>query len=139
MLSAVYCSLKRERNIVSFLLFLQQDVRIDELETNIIVLVHGGGFGAWCWYKSISLLEDSGFKVNAIDLTGSGVHSSDTNKITSLSEYVKPLTTFLKSLPDEQKVCTCTFILLPRLECFLVPKLDRFILTRFGKWYTNNE
>lgn len=75
------------------------------METNIIVLVHGGGFGAWCWYKSISLLEDSGFKVNAIDLTGSGVHSSDTNKITSLSEYVKPLTTFLESLPVDQKVC----------------------------------
>ncbi|XP_078155074.1 putative methylesterase 11, chloroplastic isoform X2 [Carex rostrata] len=83
---------------------LNQDLKADELETNIIVLVHGGGFGAWCWYKSISLLEDSGFKVHAIDLTGSGVHSSDTNKITSLSEYVKPLTTFLESLPENQKV-----------------------------------
>ncbi|KAJ3697980.1 hypothetical protein LUZ61_001685 [Rhynchospora tenuis] len=81
-----------------------QDVKADELETNIIVLVHGGGFGAWCWYKSISLLEDSGFKVNAIDLAGSGVNSSDTNAITSLSEYVKPLTTFLESLTEDQKV-----------------------------------
>ena len=84
--------------------FLKQDLNTKDLETNIIVLVHGGGFGAWCWYKTISLLEDSGFKVNAIDLTGSGIHSYDTNKISSLSEYSEPLTSYLKGLGDAQKV-----------------------------------
>jgi hypothetical protein len=62
-------------------LLLKQDLNTKDLETNVIVLVRGGRFGAWCWYKTMSLLEDSGFKVNAIDLTGSGIHCSDTNKI----------------------------------------------------------
>ncbi|CAN6199727.1 unnamed protein product, partial [Urochloa humidicola] len=83
---------------------LAKDLNTKDLETNIIVLVHGGGFGAWCWYKTISLLEDSGFKVNAIDLTGSGIHSYDTNKISSLSEYAEPLTSYLKGLGDAEKV-----------------------------------
>jgi hypothetical protein len=34
----------------------------------------------------LSLLEDSGFEVNAIDLTGPGIHSYDSNKISSLFE-----------------------------------------------------
>lgn len=40
----------------------------------------------------------------AIDLTGSGVHSFDTNNITSLSQYVKPLTDYLEKLPEGEKV-----------------------------------
>lgn len=83
---------------------LAKDLNTKNLETKIIVLVHGGGFGAWCWYKTISLLEDSGFKVNAIDLTGSGIHSSDTNKISSLPEYAEPLTSYLKGLGDAETV-----------------------------------
>ncbi|PIA63137.1 hypothetical protein AQUCO_00200870v1 [Aquilegia coerulea] len=81
-----------------------QDIKIDELETSHFVLVHGGGFGAWCWYKTITLLEEGGFKVDAIDLTGSGVHSCDTNTITSLAQYVKPLTDFLEKLGEGEKV-----------------------------------
>ncbi|XXG55533.1 hypothetical protein AAC387_Pa03g3185 [Persea americana] len=83
---------------------VNQDLKINDLETNHFVLVHGGGFGAWCWYKTIALLEDGGFTVHAIDLTGSGIHSFDTNKITSLSQYVKPLTEFLQKLEEGQKV-----------------------------------
>ncbi|EAZ40574.1 putative methylesterase 11, chloroplastic [Oryza sativa Japonica Group] len=83
---------------------LAKDLNTKDLETNIIVLVHGGGFGAWCWYKTIALLEDSGFRVNAIDLTGSGIHSYDTNKISSLTQYAEPLTSYLKSLGDNEKV-----------------------------------
>lgn len=40
----------------------------------------------------------------AVDLTGSGIHSFDTNSITSLSQYVKPLTDFLQKLTEEEKV-----------------------------------
>ncbi|PSS33653.1 Methylesterase 11 precursor [Actinidia chinensis var. chinensis] len=83
---------------------LNQDVKLDDLETNHFVLVHGGGFGAWCWYKTISLLEEGGYRVTAIDLTGSGIHSFDSNSITSLSQYVEPLTGFLEKLVDTEKV-----------------------------------
>ncbi|XP_047333146.1 putative methylesterase 11, chloroplastic [Impatiens glandulifera] len=83
---------------------LNQDLELDNIETNHFVLVHGGGFGAWCWYKSIALLEEGGFRVTAIDLTGSGIHSSDANKITSLSQYVKPLADFLETLAQDEKV-----------------------------------
>lgn len=83
---------------------VRQDLKIDDLESNHFVLVHGGGFGAWCWYKTIALLEEDGFKVDAVDLTGSGIHSFDTNNITSLSQYVKPLTDFFEKLEDGKKV-----------------------------------
>ncbi|KAI3417225.1 AB hydrolase-1 domain-containing protein [Psidium guajava] len=83
---------------------VNQEIKIDDLETNHFILVHGGGFGAWCWYKTIALLEEGGFKVTAIDLTGSGIHLFDTNGVTSLSQYVKPLTDFLKKLADGEKV-----------------------------------
>ncbi|KAL0311715.1 UNVERIFIED_CONTAM: putative methylesterase 11, chloroplastic [Sesamum calycinum] len=83
---------------------VNQDIKLDNLETNHFVLVHGGGFGAWCWYKTIALLEEGGYKVTAVDLTGSGIHSSDTNSIRSLSQYVKPLTEFLEKLTDGEKV-----------------------------------
>nr|DAD31482.1 TPA_asm: hypothetical protein HUJ06_010333 [Nelumbo nucifera] len=83
---------------------VNQDLKIDDLETKHFVLVHGGGFGAWCWYKTIALLEEGGFRIDAIDLTGSGIHSFDTNNITSLSQYVKPLTSFLEKLEDGEKV-----------------------------------
>lgn len=81
-----------------------QDIKLEDLQTTHFVLVHGGGFGAWCWYKTIALLEESGFKVTAIDLTGSGIHSFDTNKITSLSHYTKPLADFFDSLNEGEKV-----------------------------------
>ncbi|KAK4346415.1 hypothetical protein RND71_032754 [Anisodus tanguticus] len=80
------------------------EVKVDDLETNHFVLVHGGGFGAWCWYKTIALLEEAGFKVTAVDLTGSGIHSFDTNSIASLSQYVQPLTDFLEKLANGEKV-----------------------------------
>ena len=50
---------------------------MDNLETKHFVLIHGGGFGAWCWYKSIALLEEAGFVATALDLTGSGIVHTD--------------------------------------------------------------
>ncbi|GMY33398.1 putative methylesterase 11, chloroplastic [Fagus crenata] len=83
---------------------VNEDVNIDGLETIHFVLVHGGGFGAWCWYKSITLLEECGYRVDAVDLAGSGIHTFDTNSITSLAQYVKPLTDILEKLGDGEKV-----------------------------------
>ncbi|XP_071693281.1 putative methylesterase 11, chloroplastic [Rutidosis leptorrhynchoides] len=84
--------------------FSYQELNHDELETSHIVLVHGGGFGAWCWYKTIALLQECKFKVTAIDLSGCGIDLVDPNSIKSLSHYVKPLTDFLEHLTDGEKV-----------------------------------
>ncbi|KAK6921900.1 Alpha/beta hydrolase fold-1 [Dillenia turbinata] len=81
-----------------------KDSKVNDLETKHFVLVHGGGFGAWCWYKSIAFLQEDGFEVNAIDLAGSGVSSFDTHSITSLAQYVQPLTDFLEKLENGKKV-----------------------------------
>ncbi|KAI0493274.1 hypothetical protein KFK09_027550 [Dendrobium nobile] len=83
---------------------VNQERGLDGLETKKVVLVHGGGFGAWCWYKTMTLLEDAGFEVTAINLAGSGIHSVDTNNITSLPQYVNPLIIFLEKLGDTEKV-----------------------------------
>ncbi|KAJ6795392.1 putative methylesterase 11, chloroplastic [Iris pallida] len=101
-------SSSRPRSITDQILLpenlMKQEPSVKDLETNHFVLVHGGGFGAWCWYKSIALLRDDGFKVNAVDLTGSGVHTFDTNNITSLAKYVEPLTSFIETIRDGDKV-----------------------------------
>ncbi|CAI9756156.1 unnamed protein product [Fraxinus pennsylvanica] len=83
---------------------IHQDVGTEESEKKHFVLVHGGGFGAWCWYKIIALLKESKCEVEAIDLTGSGLNSCDMNSITTLAEYAKPLTDFLAKLGDDKRV-----------------------------------
>ncbi|XP_065864363.1 putative methylesterase 11, chloroplastic [Euphorbia lathyris] len=79
---------------------LDQDVKIEEVGRKHFILVHGGGFGAWCWYKIITLLEESGCRVDAVDLTS----DSHTNPITTLSEYTKPLIDILQNLKEGEKV-----------------------------------
>ncbi|XP_011101765.1 putative methylesterase 11, chloroplastic [Sesamum indicum] len=73
-------------------------------ESKHFVLVHGGGFGAWCWYKIIALLKEGQCEVDAIDLTGSGANFCDINSITTLPQYAKPLTDFLANLADNKQV-----------------------------------
>ncbi|KAF2325441.1 hypothetical protein GH714_028730 [Hevea brasiliensis] len=101
-------SSSRQRSLADPLLkpsqLVNQDLKIEDLETKHFVLVHGGGFGAWCWYKIITLLVESGFRVDAVDLTGSGTHSSDTNSIKTLSQYIKPLTDIFNKLQEGEKV-----------------------------------
>ncbi|PKI52733.1 hypothetical protein CRG98_026884, partial [Punica granatum] len=81
----------------------KQAVEIDEVETRHFVLVHGGGFGAWCWYKTMTLLSEAMFRVDAVDLTGSGVHPSDPNSVQTMEQYVKPLVDILDKLGDKEK------------------------------------
>ncbi|XP_051141380.1 putative methylesterase 11, chloroplastic [Andrographis paniculata] len=83
---------------------VNQDIKLDDLESKHFVLVHGGGFGAWCWYKTIALLEEVGYKVTAVDLAGAGIHSIDANNVTSLAQYVKPLVDILEKIDDGEKV-----------------------------------
>lgn len=77
---------------------------LENLETKKIVLIHGEGFGAWCWYKTIALLEESGMLPTALDLTGSGIDLKDTNNVTTLEDYSKPLIDYLQNLPEDEKV-----------------------------------
>ncbi|KAH7432510.1 hypothetical protein KP509_07G025800 [Ceratopteris richardii] len=72
--------------------------------TKHIVLVHGGGFGAWCWYKLVASLEEEGFIVHALDLTGSGIDSTDPNDISTIELYVEPLTAYMESVSEADKV-----------------------------------
>ncbi|KAF4377293.1 hypothetical protein CsatB_008150 [Cannabis sativa] len=77
---------------------------LENLTTKKFVLIHGEGFGAWCWYKTISLLEETGLVPTAFDLTGSGIELTDTNAVCTLAEYSKPLINFLQNLPEDEKV-----------------------------------
>ena len=40
----------------------------------------------------------------ALDLTGSGIDRTDTNSITTLADYTKPLINYLQDLPEDEKV-----------------------------------
>lgn len=77
---------------------------LENIKTKKFVLIHGEGFGAWCWYKTVALLEEAGLLPVALDLTGSGIDLTDTNSVTTLAEYSKPLTDYLENLPEDEKV-----------------------------------
>ncbi|KAL1534136.1 putative methylesterase 12, chloroplastic [Salvia divinorum] len=77
---------------------------LDNMKTKKFVLVHGEGFGAWCWYKSIALLEESGLVPVSLDLMGSGIDQTDTNTVITLADYSKPLIDYLQKLRDDEKV-----------------------------------
>ncbi|KAL3634707.1 putative methylesterase 12, chloroplastic [Castilleja foliolosa] len=77
---------------------------LENIKTKKFILIHGEGFGAWCWYKTIALLDESGLDPVALDLTGSGIDTTDTNIVTTLEDYSKPLIEFLQKLPDDEQV-----------------------------------
>ncbi|KAJ8530920.1 hypothetical protein K7X08_023801 [Anisodus acutangulus] len=77
---------------------------LESIKTKKFILVHGEGFGAWCWYKTIALLEETGLLPTAIDLTGSGIDLTDTKNVTTLAEYSKPLIDYLENLSEDEKV-----------------------------------
>ncbi|KAL1533857.1 putative methylesterase 12, chloroplastic [Salvia divinorum] len=77
---------------------------LENIKMKKFVLVHGEGFGAWCWYKSIALLEESGLLPVALDLAGCGIDTTDAKNVTTLAEYSKSLIDFLQNLPEEEKV-----------------------------------
>ncbi|KAL0650002.1 hypothetical protein Bca4012_092693 [Brassica carinata] len=57
------------------------DFSIESLAVKKFILVHGEGFGAWCWYKIVASLEESGLSPITVDLTGSGFNMTDTNTV----------------------------------------------------------
>ncbi|KAL6270293.1 hypothetical protein ACE6H2_027204 [Prunus campanulata] len=69
------------------------------------VLVHGSCFGAWSWYKLVTLMKSSGHNVTALDLAASGVDPQQAKDLQSISDYFKPLTDFMAALdPPHDKV-----------------------------------
>ncbi|KAL3526730.1 hypothetical protein ACH5RR_011386 [Cinchona calisaya] len=68
------------------------------------VLIHGACHGAWCWYRLVTLLRSSGYKVTALDMAASGVHPKRLEEINSYSDYAEPLMKFMADLPPDDKV-----------------------------------
>ncbi|MCO5551639.1 hypothetical protein L7F22_005143 [Adiantum nelumboides] len=64
------------------------------------VLVHGLGHGAWCWYKITTLLQQAGHRATAIDLTSNGINKAVADTVTSVAQYLQPLTDFLAATND---------------------------------------
>jgi pimeloyl-ACP methyl ester carboxylesterase len=68
------------------------------------VFVHGGGHGAWCWYKTVDLLRRAGHKATAVDLISCGRDCTDPNHVESFLDYNEPLMELLSNLPDNDKI-----------------------------------
>ncbi|CAK9871240.1 unnamed protein product [Sphagnum jensenii] len=68
------------------------------------VFVHGGGHGAWCWYKTVDLLRRAGHKATAVDLISCGRDHTDPNHVESFLDYNEPLMELLSNLPDNDKI-----------------------------------
>lgn len=69
-----------------------------------VVLVHGAGHGAWCWYKVAARLRLSGYRVTVPDLAASGIDRRRIDEVRAFAEYSEPLTEILRSLPDGERV-----------------------------------
>uniref|UniRef100_A0A7N0V115 AB hydrolase-1 domain-containing protein n=1 Tax=Kalanchoe fedtschenkoi TaxID=63787 RepID=A0A7N0V115_KALFE len=81
---------------------VQQESKVDELKRKHLVIVDGCGFGAWCWYKTRALLEEAGFRVTTLSV--SGADSYDPNTITTITQHMQPVTEFFENLPEDDKV-----------------------------------
>ncbi|OAY70510.1 Salicylic acid-binding protein 2 [Ananas comosus] len=69
-----------------------------------VVLVHGAGQGAWCWYKVTTRLRLSGYRVTVPDLAASGIDPRQIDEVRTFAEYSEPLMEILRSLPDGERV-----------------------------------
>ncbi|CAI9115046.1 OLC1v1015880C1 [Oldenlandia corymbosa var. corymbosa] len=98
------CLIIHEKCINVFIYLLQLPEFLENIKSKKIVLIHGEGFGAWCWYKTIALLEETGLLPVALDLTGSGIDLTDTKDVRTLAQYSKPLTDYLQSLQADEQV-----------------------------------
>jgi pimeloyl-ACP methyl ester carboxylesterase len=63
------------------------------------VLVHGSWHGAWCWYKVIPLLEQSGHAAIALDLPGHGRDWTAARDV-SMQSYVNKVCAVLDTLAE---------------------------------------
>ena len=68
------------------------------------VLVHGAQLGAWCWIKTMALLEQAGHRATAIDLVSAGDSTVSADDVKSFDHYNQPLYELLDSLAPHHKV-----------------------------------
>ncbi|XP_024356983.1 pheophorbidase isoform X3 [Physcomitrium patens] len=68
------------------------------------VFVHGAQHGAWCWFKTIELLEQAGHLTKAVDLVSAGDSSVNADDVECFDHYNQPLYEVLESLGTNQKV-----------------------------------
>lgn len=95
---------KKVYSLFSFLLiFLVFSVNLARSESHF-VLVHTAGHGAWCWYKLVPLLKSTGHNVTAFDLAASGINPKHVLDVPFVSDYFRPLTEFMASIPRHEKV-----------------------------------
>lgn len=73
-------------------------------EKKHIILVHGAGMGAWCWYKVSTALRSAGHRVTVPDLAASGIDQRKLTDVPTFREYSKPLLDIMASLPTGDKV-----------------------------------
>ncbi|KAL0350435.1 UNVERIFIED_CONTAM: Salicylic acid-binding protein 2 [Sesamum radiatum] len=76
----------------------------DAKQQTHIILVHGAGHGAWCWYKLKPLLEAAGHRVTALDLAASGTDKRTLEELHTFADYSQPLLELMASIPPEEKV-----------------------------------
>ncbi|KAK7400849.1 hypothetical protein VNO78_12157 [Psophocarpus tetragonolobus] len=87
-----------------FLLSSTSNSTCEAPKSNHFVLVHGACHGAWSWYKVSPVLKSWGHRVTALDLAASGVNPQNVLELKSISQYFKPLTQFMASLSDDERV-----------------------------------
>ncbi|KAM7470206.1 hypothetical protein LguiA_008389 [Lonicera macranthoides] len=94
-------AIRRKQLLLVFLvtLFLAQTASGDHF-----VLVHGGGLGAWSWFKLVPRLWSYGHKVTAFDLAAAGVDPRQVTDIPSIADSFKPLRDYMAALPSQEKV-----------------------------------
>eukprot|EP00252_Welwitschia_mirabilis_P005936 TRINITY_DN16529_c0_g1_i2.p1 TRINITY_DN16529_c0_g1~~TRINITY_DN16529_c0_g1_i2.p1 ORF type:complete len:200 (+),score=24.46 TRINITY_DN16529_c0_g1_i2:60-602(+) len=70
-----------------------------------VVLIHGVGHGAWCWYKIVALLQMEGHDAVALDLTSAGTNrDSPAGEVTTIEFYSKPLLDYLERVDANKPV-----------------------------------
>ncbi len=64
------------------------------------VLIHGAGYGAWCWHKTVAALQDAGEQATAIDLPGAGIDPTPLDRV-SLATYTTHIGEALKKIDGQ--------------------------------------
>jgi len=63
-----------------------------------LILIHGGGHGAWCWHRTLEPLRVAGHRVEPIDLPGRGADADRAATVT-LDDWVRHLSSTIDGGP----------------------------------------
>lgn len=68
------------------------------------VLVHGGWFGAWCWYKVVPLLQAAGHSVYTPALTGVGEQAALLTPEIGLDTHIQDVVSLIETKDLQQVI-----------------------------------